>query len=197
MAAEIDSLKSTRKTLEIALAALGGAFLLALGGLVFGALRNKKKHGSDGRMLVPTADMDADEFSLNEAGTKVRSGFGPRSAPKGGRRSSNRGSISSRVTAVEFDADRDEAFLPPIKSGKGESYSMAAVPASPRASMETLKGYSDPYDPPSGVTPRMGGSATLRPESAAAGARSPSPTGTARPGSASGRYADGGQEYRD
>lgn len=164
---EIDSLKSTRKSLEFAVAALGGAFLLALGFVLFGALRSRQS-----RTYAP-------------AGMPI----------VGGGKRSRKGSKGIPINLVDDDDDdgHRDAFLPPMKEGqtlKPGGY----ADDSPRASMETLKGYSDPYDPPAG-------SSSLRPPttttpggtSRSAGGGSPSD----RPSSPGYRYADAGAEYRD
>lgn len=160
---EIDDLKSQRKSLEIALAALGGAFLLAIGFVVFSAIR-----GRQGRSYTP-------------AGIPIvsnRSG--------GGKKRGSRG-----IPVDLDDHDGEDAFLPPMKEGQS-LHPTGYANESPRASMETLKGYSDPYDPPASA---LGSTSLSAPRSGAPGLGAGGPS--SRPSSPGYNYASGGAEYRD
>lgn len=157
---EIDSLKSSKKSLEIAVGALCGAFLLALGFVLFGAFRSRQSRS-----------------------------YTPAGIPIVGRK----GSKSRGIPVNLDDDDGHDAFLPPMKEGQTLKPSGYAND-SPRASMETLKGYSDPYDPPASAL----GSASLHPPSSTrgtggGGAAVPS-DGPSSPGY---RYSDAGAEYHD
>lgn len=166
---EINSLKSTRQSLEIAVGALGGAFLLALGVVVFSTLRSRQSR------------------SYTPAGIPI----------VGGGNRSRKGSKASRGIPVNLDEDDDghDAFLPPMKEGQTLKPSGYAND-SPRASMETVTGYSDPYDPPASAL----GSASSHSSYAATTVKSTGGGGGTSFDHASGRgyrYADAGGEYRD
>lgn len=160
---EIASLKSTRQSLQIALAALGGAFILALALVVFSALRGRQSR------------------SYTPAGIPIVTS------------SSRKNSKNKGIPIDLTDEGHDDAFLPPVKEGQSLKASGYAND-SPRASMETLKGYTDPYDPPTSALGSTG--ASLRaPVAGGAGGSLSSSSG--RPASPNYRYAEAGHEYRD
>ena len=65
---------------------------------------------------------------------------------------------------------------------------------SPRASMETVKGYSDPYDPPASA---LGGASLRSSYSATTVGSTGGSASFDHPSGPGHRYADAGVEYRD